>query len=188
MPADIKKNVDQNALIIGQITMQWTTIQVAISYIFRRLSGLDKVRAEIIFSCVKSDATQREVTLALARALLAPQPELLGRLEKLFDKIGRYSGERNAAAHTMWAVKLPEGLVIPYPTASHHRRLKVHDHITQFDRLLNNLGKAFREVMKLDADIATAMAEHSSHRRSDTSVLTDDGVVNAVENNLSAIR
>lgn len=161
---EIKSNVEKNALAIGQITMQWTTIQVGMSYLFRKLSGLDKTRAEIIFFSVKSDTNQREMTLALARTVLSSQPELLGKLEKIFDKIGRYSGERNAAAHTMWIVKMPDGKVMPYPTASHHRRLNIAEHEKQFERLLSNLSKIFREMVQLDADIARALNDRSRAR------------------------
>lgn len=177
--AEIKNNVDRNALAIGQITMQWTTIQVGMSYLFRRLSGLDKARAETIFFCVKSDTSQREMTLALARTVLSSEPELLGKLEKIFDKIGRYSGERNAAAHTMWIVKMPDGKVMPYPTASHHRRLNIDEHEKQFERLLSNLGKVFREMVQLDADIARML----SHRSSGTSAKASDTIAS-----LGAIR
>jgi hypothetical protein len=159
MATDIKKNVDANALVIGQITMQWTTLQVAISHLFRRLSGLDHIRADAIFFCIKSDTTQREMTLALARKVLAPLPELLEKLEKTFDRIGRYSGERNAAAHAMWVVKLPEGVVMPHPASSQHRRLKVQDHKKQFDRLLSNLGSVFRELMDLAKEIDKALSQ-----------------------------
>lgn len=141
-------------MAIGQITMQWTTIQVAISYLFRRLSGLDKARAETIFFGVKSDTSQREITLSLARLVLRHEPELLAKLEKIFDRIGRYSGERNAAAHALWVVKLPEGQVMPYPTPGQHRRLKMDEHEKQFERLLANLGKVFRDLLQLDADLA----------------------------------
>lgn len=159
METDIKKNIDANALVIGQITMQWTTVQVAISYLFRRLSGLDPTRADAIFFCIKSDTTQREMTLALARKVLTPLPELLEKLEKTFDKIGRYSGERNAAAHAMWVIKWPEGVVIPHPGSSHHRRLKVNDHQKQFDRLLKNLGSVLNELMLLDTELDKALTQ-----------------------------
>jgi hypothetical protein len=180
-PADIRKNVERNALAIGQITMQWTTIQVAISYLFRRLSGLDKTRAETIFFGVRSDTNQREMTLALARTVLRGEPELLARLDKVFDRIGRYSGERNAAAHALWVVKMPEGRVMPYPTVSHHRRLKVDDHEKQFERLLSNLSKVFRELLLLDAELARIAAKPTARK-------VDASTSDTIEANLGSIR
>ena len=126
--------------------------------------------------------------LALARVVLASHPELLESLEKIFDKIGRYSGERNAAAHTMWVVKLPEGVVMPYPSANYHRRLKVQDHKKQFERLLNNLGKVFREIIQLDADIAKAAAQLYSSRRTKALASSEQNKIDTIKDSLGEIR
>jgi hypothetical protein len=159
---DIQKELGENALLIGRVTMQWTTIQAAIAQLFRRLSGLDASRSEAIFFAVKSDSSQRDMTLALARIALNEHHELLRRLIKLFNLLGDLSGERNAVTHAMWAVKMPEGRVTPMPRRGQHRRLKIEDHRAQFDTLLRDLSQMFRDLVKLDADIRAVLKEQMS--------------------------
>jgi hypothetical protein len=158
---DIQKELGENALLIGRVTMQWTTIQAAISQLFRRLSGLDAEKAEAVFFAVKSDSSQRDMTLALARIVLKDQSELLRRVIKLFNLLGELSGERNAVTHAMWAVKMPEGRVTPMPRRGQHRRLKIQDHRAQFDQLIRDLSQMFRDLVKLESDIRSALTQQS---------------------------
>jgi hypothetical protein len=148
-------------LLLGRITIQWTTIQAAISRVFRRLSGLDAAKAEAVFFAVKSDTSQRDMTLALGRVVLDKHPELLERTIKLFNRLGDLSGERNAVTHAIWAVNLPEGRITPMPSRGQHRRLKIDNHRAQLDRLLRDLSEMFRDLVKLEADIRTVLTDQS---------------------------
>ncbi len=156
----LQQDVMENALLIGRVTMQWTTIQVAISKVFHCLSGLDATKSEAVFFAVKSDGSQRDMTLSLGRIVLERHPELFQRMIKLFNSLGDLSGERNAVTHAMWAVKMPEGRLTPIPSRGQHRRLKVKDHRAQFDRLLRELSTMLNELIKLEKDIRGALKQN----------------------------
>jgi hypothetical protein len=175
MSTEINKELTENAMLIGRVTMQWTTIQAAVSHLFRRFSGLDPLRAEAIFFAVKSDTIQRDMTLAAARIALSPFPDLLERTESLFAKIGRLSSERNAATHTMWAVKMPEGRVTPYPSSNQHRRLKIDDHRAQFEQLIAQLNDTFRKAVQLEADAKVRFSTFSQMGQTSGTASKPDG-------------
>jgi hypothetical protein len=127
----------EHAVLIARVTIGWNHIQYRILQIFVRLSGLSFEEAKAIIYTLKSDASQRDITIALAKVVLEKRnPDALKMMLKLFDAIGRASGERNAAAHTLWVLFPDDNTIGPHPELPKHHRL-TDDHIGQFKDLLN---------------------------------------------------
>jgi hypothetical protein len=127
---------EEHAALIGRVTIGWNSIQYRVLQIFARLSGLDFEEAKAVIYALKSDASQRDVTIALAKVVLEKRdPKTFNHMLIIFDAIGRSSGVRNAAAHTHWVVNTRDSIVQPHPQLPKHRRL-ADDHVKQFKHLL----------------------------------------------------
>src|SRR5690242_2454781 len=79
--------LDALAPVIGRITMKWGDIQCLVLIVLKHLMKGDLMRARDIFFALKSDRTQRDVTMALAERFLTHEPELLADLRSVMNKI-----------------------------------------------------------------------------------------------------
>lgn len=140
------------APLIGRVTIAANNAQHLVLIIFDILVR-DGDLARAIFFSLKSDAAQRDITLAAMAVRLRGAPELLERGRKAFQRLADLSGERNAAIHTIWAVEGSNKRYSPAPGAEHHKRLRQDDFEGQFSELAMNLGGMSSVLFELRTDI-----------------------------------
>lgn len=92
----------EHATTIGTVTICWNGVQESLFRLFLILSNLPFRTAEAIFFSVRSDSSQRDIVLSVARTELQDYPDLWQATKSLLKCIGELAGERNAAIHTMW--------------------------------------------------------------------------------------
>jgi hypothetical protein len=151
---DFEKMYDEHAALVGHVTLAWSNVHSQVFRIFALLCDPIGKRSEAVFFALKSDASQREITLAVINETLS-EP-LRKRARVIFGRINRLAGERNLAAHTMWATLMPTGRVIPNPSVRKPPRLE-DDFERQFQALNGKLRELFRELMQFNHDAADEM-------------------------------
>jgi hypothetical protein len=143
---DFEKKYDEHAALVGHVTLAWSNIHSEVFEIFSLLCGMQGRRSEVIFFALKSDASQRDVTLAIINEILS-EP-LRNKAKTLFGRISGFAGERNLAAHTMWATRMPDGNITPNPTIRQPSLLR-QDYEQQFNTLIVRLRDLFRDMLDL---------------------------------------
>ena len=88
---------------IGKLTIAWNDLHFFVFSIFWQLNGNDAARSSAIFFSIQSDRTHRQVTVALAKVVLAIVPRLCESLIGLLEEVNKLSGRRNDVIHAMWA-------------------------------------------------------------------------------------
>jgi hypothetical protein len=143
---DLEKQYAAHAELIGHITLAWSNIHSEVFDIFNLLCGMPGRRSEVIFFALKSDASQRDIALALINET-ASEP-IRNKAKTLFGRISSFAGERNLATHTMWATRMPAGNITPNPTIRQPALLR-KDYEQQFQTLIVRLRDLFRDMMAL---------------------------------------
>ncbi|MGO9686542.1 MAG: hypothetical protein ACLPTZ_28870 [Beijerinckiaceae bacterium] len=148
--------VTEHAALIGRVAIAWNDLNYILSYLFERFSVMPSDRAAAVYFSLKSDATQRELLMAVAKIALAPHPDILQSFKDCMGQINALAGERNAAMHTSWAVAVSGDRFVPAPQIPTHRALKP-DFAAQFQSLrerltdqylaLNEVRKAFEKTL-----------------------------------------
>jgi hypothetical protein len=154
---DLEKQYDEHAALVGHVTLAWSNIHSQVFRIFALLCGTTKRQSEAIFFALKSDASQREITLAVINETVS-EP-LRDKGKAIFGRINGLAGDRNLAAHTMWATLMPAGMIIPNPSVRRPSRLK-DDFELQFQTLIERLRELFRELMKFTQEIVDELDQH----------------------------
>lgn len=157
-----ENDIDHDALLIGQVTIAWNGVQAMVHAFFLKFSGMPLDKANAVFFALKQDSAQRDITLAVCRTSLGEGASIWPRLKGCFNAIETLAGERNATIHTLWAIQMPAGVLIPHPTAIHHRKLQVANHRQQFKRLREEIGRRFDEMVTLFAEAGDALREKPS--------------------------
>jgi hypothetical protein len=102
--------LDKHAELIGHVVVSWNEVHWFMYVLFATFSGMPEQQARDVFFSIRSDASQRELTLAAGKFALAGRPHLWARLQDVMSAIDKLAGERNAAVHTMWGLNLWEAL------------------------------------------------------------------------------
>jgi len=146
-----QRALNEFAKTIGMVTIKYNEAQAAVLVIFVLLSDLNRDVARTLFFSVKSDAGQRDMTIALANTKLAEtHPEDRRNVVAAIENLSSLSGERNAAIHTMWYLdesfpvkptSKKKQWVIPDRNSVPHRKLQT-DALSQFKELVGKLEKA----------------------------------------------
>jgi hypothetical protein len=100
-PTDLMK---AHATLIGSIVIAYNEVQYLVFVLFVAFSGMPFEQARSVFFALKSDRSQRDITLAAGETALADHPALWDRFKRSVNQINELAGERNAAVHTMWAI------------------------------------------------------------------------------------
>jgi hypothetical protein len=155
---DFEKMYDEHAALVGHVTLAWSNVHSQVFRIFALLCDPIGKRSEAVFFALKSDASQREITLAVINETLS-EP-LRRKAAAMFGRISGLAGERNLAAHTMWATLMPVGKIVPNPSVRKPPQLK-EDFEQQFKVLNERLRELFRELMQFYQDAADELDQHS---------------------------
>ena len=119
--------------------------------IFRDLLGNENPAAEAIFFALRSDKGQRDITQALAKAVITDDPEFCRDVIKTINEAGKLAGKRNAVIHAFWLVSHAEETAIYWPGSD------------------NRAFEGVNVVEKLQADLkeidSMAMSVFSTHQR-----------------------
>ena len=70
---DLEKQYDEHAALVGHVTLAWSNIHSEVFAIFSLLCGMEGRRSEAIFFALKSDASQRDITLAIINEVVSEQ-------------------------------------------------------------------------------------------------------------------
>jgi hypothetical protein len=151
---DLEKQYDEHAALVGRVTLAWSNIHSEVFAIFSLLCGMKGRRSEVIFFALKSDASQREITLAIINEIVS-EP-LRNKAKTLFGRISGFAGERNLATHTMWATITPAGNITPNPMIRQPSLLR-QDYEQQFQTLIDRLRDLFRELLRFHQEIVDEM-------------------------------
>lgn len=148
------KALDKFATTLGHVTIKYNEAQAFVLNIFINLSGAERHVARAMFFSIKSDAGQREMTIAMARALMVDDDDAetdeCRRVVSAIEALSKLAGERNAAIHTMWYLDSEDGetpdsppdyWMIPDPNSIPHPRLQ-DDVEKQFTTLIEKLEHA----------------------------------------------
>ena len=155
---------NEHAALLGHVTLAWNDCQSMIMQIFDTLSGTSWGQSTSVFLALKSDQSQRDITVALLLAVLdrADDDGMRQLGTSLVGQLGALAGERNAATHTMWITVMPSRKVQPHPAIPKRKALKP-DFKSQFENLTQNLRKLFRELLNYEA----ALRVHLEQTRKD---------------------
>ena len=117
-----EKIYDDLAKSIGRASMVWNDVQSEVFFLFKKLSKMDLSSAEAVFFAVKADASQREMTAALAKIELKDDPNNLERVLKSIT-------EQVEALSRLLALQFEYLARLGLPVALHHDGQAVHHYI-----------------------------------------------------------
>lgn len=153
------KAFDKFAKTLGYVTIKYNEAQAFVLHIFINLSGAERHVARTMFFSMKSDAGQRDMTIAMARVLMVNEEgeatDECKRVITAIESLAKLAGERNAAIHTMWYLdgedsespdSPPDYWMIPDPNSIPHPRLQ-QDVEKQFTALIGKLETAKDQLM-----------------------------------------
>jgi hypothetical protein len=145
---------DKHAALLGHVTLAWNDCQSMIIQIFHTLSGTSWDRSTSVFLALKSDHSQRNITVALLQTVLdrAEDADIRHLGKSLVDQLATLAGERNAATHTMWVTVMPSRKVQPHPWVPKPKALKP-DFKSQFEDLTRKLRDLFRKLLDYEESL-----------------------------------
>jgi hypothetical protein len=119
---------------IGKMTIAWNDCQGIVFMIFHSLLDSDLGRAVAIFFAIKSDTGQRDITIGLAKYVLASKPGLLGELTAIFTTFNATAGRRNDFIHAIWRDSEKAGAFAVWFDV--RKRLSGKDPVVEIDALI----------------------------------------------------
>jgi hypothetical protein len=145
---------NEHAALLGHVTLAWNDCQSMVMQIFHTLSGTSWGQSTSVFLALKSDQSQRDITVALLLTVLnrADDDRMRQLGTSLVGQLGSLAGERNAATHTMWITVMPSRNVQPHPAIPKQKALKP-DFKSQFENLTQNLRNLFRKLLDYEAGL-----------------------------------
>lgn len=145
-----ERELGEHARLIGQVTIAWNDVHHLVYLTFEQLSGLSEEMAESLFFSLRSDAGQRDLTMAAARVALQADPERLKALTTIINGVGKLAAIRNEAIHTAWAVDfLFSGTgKVKLGGVSKLRKSKANDteFTARFEKLRGDLLEAYKAL------------------------------------------
>jgi hypothetical protein len=156
---------DQHAALLGHVTLAWNDCQSMVMDIFHELSGMSWEKSTAVFLALKSDQSQRDITVALMVAALngANDKDMCEMGTRLIGQLGNLAGERNAATHTMWVTVMPDRRIEPRPSLPRPKILKP-DFKAQFEALTKKLRDLFRKLLKFSAALRVHLEQRTAAR------------------------
>jgi hypothetical protein len=154
---------NEHAALLGHVTLAWNDCQSMVMDIFHRSSGMDWDKSTAVFLALKSDQSQRDITVALLKSVLNREADS-GMCElgtSLVGRLGTLAGERNAATHTMWVTVNPSRRIEPHPAIPRPKNLKANFK-DQFENLTTNLRKLFRDLLKFQAALRVHLEQRAT--------------------------
>ena len=165
------KEWDDHAQLIGHITILTKQLQSYMMQMFWLASGTGYDTAHTSFFSIKSDAGQREMTLAAVkeRLDLAEDEALYRRTRSTLSQIGSLSDESNAFIHSMWAMKMPDKRVAILPNTPPRPRLKPERIAEQAEELIVRLSDLVLPTIALVRDLSdsASMKKFREHGEKD---------------------
>jgi len=146
------------AMLIGKITMEWNLVQDAVRYCFLMTMSGDVKAAAAILDAIKSDDTQRNVTLAAIQAAFDADDQIALRTKAaaLLNSLGELSGKRNAFVHSSWTREgdgpIEVSAFLKKPHGSIHGMAPIAEGVETLRRLIDALD----QVRNLIAEIQSA--------------------------------
>ena len=121
---------------------------------------MPEARAHDLFFKLRSDASQRDITLAAGKTALATEPALWGKFQATMSAFDKLAGERNATVHTMWGFNFYEALtgeaqLFFGPMAGRHGSLK-DDFPAQCGELRKELEGHFANLTEILRSLLSA--------------------------------
>ena len=111
---------------IGKVAMEWNAAHIVVFGLFVGFTGLPKEMAAEIFYALKADSAQRDITKAAALSALRSNngsDELIEKVTKVFNDIGRLAGDRNKTVHAGFSVDADGyGRFDPYHPKTEYRQ------------------------------------------------------------------
>lgn len=162
-PMTDRDPLDDFAPLIGHAAIQWNNVQFWIYIIFRTLLLGSTSIAHRLFFAVRSDAGQRDLTIALAEAQLSGQPALLKEVRTSIEAVNQMAGKRNDILHAMWSFNPVPDIALPLNHRLRGQDLKgkIIDAVEQFHELEAAL-------IALQERVARAMKAKSSRDVAET--------------------
>lgn len=104
--SEIRAAMEKHAALIGHVTIVWNDTHDLVYHIFEDASGVGEVMAKALFHTLRSDAGQRDLTLAAVRVRLGASAPRFASLKSIFGSISACASARNEAIHTSWGYEL----------------------------------------------------------------------------------
>ncbi len=147
---------DEFARKMGLAFLSWTDCCDVVSIIFDSLTGLDEQTSEVIFKCIRSERTQRELTLDIARIKLHGHPDLLSVLERLLKDLENLASKRNLIAHHSFALHADKDFNARMKPMSEYHPWSGKDDI---DSVLESLIESLRRCDQALFDLSMKISE-----------------------------
>lgn len=106
--SEVRAAMEKHAAIIGHVTIVWNDTHDLVYHIFEDASGMGEEMAKALFHTLRSDAGQRDLTLAAVRVRLGRDNPRYKELKRFFSEIGQCASARNEAIHTSWGYDVLE--------------------------------------------------------------------------------
>jgi hypothetical protein len=142
---------DQLYSVIGLVATESSTAHWFVFELFRIVLKMEREEAATLYYALRADAGQRDITLSvLIDRLKTPEElELLVRIKKTFDALGKASGRRNGFIHTPWSMWYSSEEFTPSHGAPLHPKLKPDDILGQANALIKELRSIIDELLAL---------------------------------------
>ena len=106
--ATIRDAHDTIYKLIGEATVAWNGVEHGWMLVFQALLGAPQRHAKAIYRAVLSNAAQRDMIEALARAAYRDNDAMRDKVVKLLKETGQESGWRHSFAHGFYAIDVYE--------------------------------------------------------------------------------
>ena len=94
--------------LIGEATVAWNGIEHGWMLVFQTLLGVSQDRAKATYRAIISNAAQRAMISALAKAVFHNDQAMSDKIVNLANETGKESGWRNAFAHGFYGIDVYE--------------------------------------------------------------------------------
>jgi hypothetical protein len=122
---------------------------------FRRAIGDNILLAKAIFFALRSDGTQRDITVAALQIALVYHPDLMARVVTAIADFGKIAGRRNDFIHAMWY--FPDDAKPPEVWLNVRKNLDGKDPVEEAKKLIGDLDAIFTHLHGLRIEIEEAL-------------------------------
>lgn len=148
--------IERYAKLIGNVAIEWNTAQYALYNLFETLTGSKS--AWSIFWGLRSDSTQRDITISAAKSWLNMDKNGLGpEVIRIVGELGKLAGERNAALHMPWGIAMDDWEGKPLNEWGGHRMVPLKESTVlredveiQFEELGTKIQAVTNELILMD--------------------------------------
>jgi hypothetical protein len=122
---------------------------------FDRAMGDDILKAKAIFFALRSDGTQRDITVAVLRIAHMHHADLLARTIAAIAEFGKIAGRRNDFIHAMWY--FPDDAKPPEIWLNVRKNLDGKDPVEEAKKLIGDLEEIFGRLHNLRVEIEAVL-------------------------------